>query len=519
MMKKFTKEHELLSAYIDGELSPAEREELEQRIQSSLGLRKQFEDLQKLKKLTSASYKKIPESPYFETRLFAEIDSQSPGYIKFSKWSPAIGLALLTVAIMVFLNFNPDIIKNLVEEQKSNIAGFYKENLQPLLFTSDINNEDIFNFAMYKQLPLDKQNNQYLQLGYDQQGNEYVEIKNMDINKNEDNFEKFVMALELNQIQRKQIDSIIERYAEELGNQVLVNDNKTVAINSNLWNYQKAIQSDLFAFAENSNRNEFRKFVPSSVSLVRNPQMVEAVKNIRTSKNKNYIFLTPDSIFSEPLEFDLEKFKSELKKLEKNLERQNSKLQKVQVRLNYDSTWKDLNGKHSWHSNYNIYVDSNICRVNIPHLNLPDFQIPDFDSLVGAFDSVASNFKFYSKYIPKIEYFDNKLNFHFNNDSSNSHIGIQSFSIDMDSIMQAQSELMDSLSRLNWNYHYPFNDSLVMKGFPNFKNFFKYFGEENDMKEQMEELKKELQNFREEMKDWREELKQKNDSKQKKLYD
>ena len=96
---------------------------------------------------------------------------------------------------------------------------------------------------------------------------------------------------------------------------------------------------------------------------------------------------------------------------------------------------------------------------------------------------------------------------------------MQNFSIDIDSIMQAQSEMMDSLGRLNWNYHYPFNDSLVMKGFPDFQNFYKYFGQENDMKQQMEELKKELQRFREEMKDWRKELKQNSETKQKKLYD
>ena len=518
MMKKFTKQYELLSAYVDDELSPEEREELEQKIQTSLELRKELEDMQRLKKLTSSSHKKIPESPYFETRLFAEIGSHSPGYLRLLKFSPAIVLSLLTVAIMVFLNFNPDIINNLVEEQKSNIAGFYKENLQPLLFTSDINNEDIFNFAMYKQLPLDKQSNQYLQLGYDKLGKEYVEIKNIESSKNENNFENFINALALNQVQRKQIDSIIERYAEELGNQILVNKNKTVAINSNLWNYQRAIQSDLFAFAENSNQHEFHKFVPSTVSFVSNPKVAEAVNNIRNTKNKNYIFLTPDSIFSEPLDYDLEKFRSGIKELEKRLEKQNTKLQKLQVNLDYDSSWKDLNGKHSWHSNFNIYIDSNICRVNIPEMNIPDFQVPDFDSLVEVFDSVASNFKFYSHFIPKIQYFDNKIKFHFDNDSSNS-FGIENFSIDIDSIMQAQGVLMDSLNKLNWNYNYPSNDSLVMKGMPDFQNFFKYFGEESDMKKQMEDLKKELHKFREEMKDWRKEFKQNSETKQKKLYD
>ena len=517
-MRKNTKEYELLSAYIDDELSPPEKEGLEQKIRSSLELRKQLEDLQRVKKLTSSSYKRIPESPYFETRLFAEIDSQAPWYKKILKWSPAISLAVLTISLMVVLNFNPDIVKNLLEEQKSNIAGFYKENLQPLLFASDINNEDIFNFAMYKQLPIDKQNNQYLQLGYDPHGKEYVEIKNLDTPINQNNFEKFVMALDLNKAQRKQMDSIIEKYAEELGNKVLINQNNTVAINSNLWNYQRAIQSDLFAFAENSNKKEFHKFVPSTVSIVGNQRLAQAVNKVRTEKNNNYIFLTPDSIFSEPFEFDIQKYKSKLKELEKSLEKQNNNVQKFQVKLNYDSTWKNLDGKQSWHKNFNVYIDTNICRVNIPNFNIPGFHIPDFDSLVDAFDSVASNFKFYSKYIPRIEYFNNKMKFHFDNDSANS-IVLNNFSIDIDSVMRAQGELMDSLNRFNHNNYFPFSDSLVMKGMPNLKHFFQYFGQENDMKKQMEELKKELQQFREEMQDWRKEFKHETKSNQKKIYD
>ncbi|MCG6913495.1 zf-HC2 domain-containing protein [bacterium BMS3Abin03] len=518
-MRKNTKEYELLSAYIDDELSPEEKAELEQKILSSLKLRKQLEDLQRIKKLTSSSYKRLQESPYFETRLFAEIDSRSPWYKKILRWSPAISLAVLTISIMMVLNFNPDLIKNLVEEQKSNIAGFYKDNLQPLLFTSDINNEDIFNFAMYKQLPLDKQNSQYLQLGYDPQGKEYVEIRNVEAPKNENNFEKFVMALDLNEIQKKQIDSIIEKYADELGNQVLVNENNTVAINSNLWNYQRAIQSDLFAFAENSNSSEFRKFVPSTVSFVSDPKVVEAVKKCRTTKNKNYIILTPDSIFSEPLEFDFKKFKEGLKEAEAKLNEQNKQLRNIKVKFNYDSTWKDKSGKHySWHKNFNVYIDTNICRVNIPNIDIPDFNIANFDSLVGIFDSVASNFKFYSKYIPRVEYFDNKMKFHFNNDSTNT-IELNDFSIDIDSIMQAQSELMDSLGGQNWRYNYPLNDSLVMRSFPDFKRFFKYFGQESDMKKQMEELKKEIQKFRDEMQDWRKDFKHETKSDPKKIYD
>jgi len=214
-MKRKTKDFELLSAYLDNELSYEERVQLEENIKSSLQLQKKLEDLKRIKQLTSSAYNKIPESPYFETRLFASLDAKEPWYKKVLKWSPAIGLAFATIIIMVVLKSNPETFNNLIDTQKSNIAGFYKENLQPLLFAADLNREDIFNFAMYKQLPLDKDDKQFLHIGYDKTGKEYFEIKSVEPQKDENNFEKFVIALNLDENGKKQIDSIMNQYAEE----------------------------------------------------------------------------------------------------------------------------------------------------------------------------------------------------------------------------------------------------------------------------------------------------------------
>ena len=79
---------ELLSAYLDGELSDSERQEVELLLQTSLEVRKNLEDLQKVKQLTSR-VERIPESPFFETRLMAEIEGQKNDSGKFKKWIPA----------------------------------------------------------------------------------------------------------------------------------------------------------------------------------------------------------------------------------------------------------------------------------------------------------------------------------------------------------------------------------------------------------------------------------------------
>jgi len=511
-MSRKIKNFELLSAYLDNELSYEERVQLEENIKSSLQLQKKLEDLKKIKQLTSSAYDKIPESHYFETRLFASLDAQKPWYKKVLKWSPAIGLAFATIIIMVLLKSNPDIFNNLIEQQKTNIAGFYKENLQPLLFAADLNKEDIFNFAMYKQLPLDREDKQFLHIGYDKTGKEYFEIKSVEPKQDENNFEKFVVALNLDEKEKKQIDSIMNQYAEELEAQVLINKNNTVAINSNLWNYQRAIQSDLLAFAEKSNWQQFQKFIPKTVSYTNSRDVVLAVHEMRNKRNKNYIFLTPDSIFSESIEFDPQEYKLKLAKLEKELDEQNNNLRGIQFQFKYDSSLQKLEEK--LRNNFKITFDSNLFRIDISGFDIPNISFPDFDSLFIANDSVANNFKFYSQFIPRIEYQDDKIQFHFDGDSSKTY-EFEYYKFDLDSLMEIQSELLDSMKNNNWNNFYNFNDSLVFQGIPKLDSYFKYYDGDVDIKMEMEQLRMELKKFKEEMKRWREEFKREFQSKDK----
>jgi len=511
-MTRKAKDFELLSAYIDNELSYEEKVQLEKNIKSSLQLQKKLEDLKKIKQLTSSAYTKIPESPYFETRLFASLESNKPWHKKVLKWSPAIGLAFTTIIIMVVLKSNPEIFNNLLEQQKTNIAGFYKENLQPLLFAADLNKEDIFNFAMYKQLPLDKDDRQILHIDYDKAGKEFFEIKSGEPKQDENNFEKFIVALNLDEVEKKQIDSIMNQYAEELEAQVLINKNNTVAINSNLWNYQRAIQRDLLAFAEKSNWQEFQKLVPKTVSYNNSRDVVLAANEMRNTRNKNYIFLTTDSVFSEPIEYNLAEYKLQLAELKNELKDQNNQMREIQFHFKYDSAKQKLEDK--LHNNFKIIYDSNLCRVEISKFDFPDLQYPDFDSLFTVYDSVANNFRFHSQYIPRIKHFDNKIQFHFDGDSLNTY-EFEYYKFDLDSLMESQSEMMDSLKSYNWNNLYNFNDSLVFKGIPKLDSYFKFYDGEVEIKLEMEQLRKELEKFRVEMKQWKEEYKHDSQSKNK----
>ncbi|MCU0365441.1 MAG: zf-HC2 domain-containing protein [Ignavibacteriaceae bacterium] len=64
-MKKDLQNLELLSAYLDDELTQPEKAEVEKLLASSLELQKKLEDLKKVKQLGNR-VKRIPESPFFE---------------------------------------------------------------------------------------------------------------------------------------------------------------------------------------------------------------------------------------------------------------------------------------------------------------------------------------------------------------------------------------------------------------------------------------------------------------------
>ncbi len=351
-MKSTDIKYEILSAYIDGELSAIEAKELEDKIKFSKELQEKLEELKKIKTLTVTSVKRLPEAPYFETRIAANLNRKDTGWEKYRKWVPAFSFTALAIALMVFLKFNPGVIDRLVEQQKTNLAGFYQENLKPLFYASDLSNEDVFNFAFTKQLPLDKSNGQYLKLGYDPAGKEFFEIKTSGAGSAGNNLDKFAAKLKLSSRQRHQVDSILESYAEDLQTQVLVNDKNTVAINPNLWNYNKAIVADIMSFARDANQEEFNKIIPAGYFTYDNPDVRTIVNKVKGTRDSKYIFFTPDTIFTEPYEFDEEKFKEEMAKakeeMKKGMQEAKRSLQDMRVNFKFDTSFARLKNDPSW---------------------------------------------------------------------------------------------------------------------------------------------------------------------------
>ncbi|HCY76317.1 MAG TPA: hypothetical protein DHV28_10380 [Ignavibacteriales bacterium] len=496
-MKKLNTDIELLSAYIDGELSPAEKKYIEEKIKSSLELQKELSDLKKLKELTTFSLDKVSESPFFETRLFANLNNQTSSKFNIKKWIPISSLTLVTLALMGILKFNPNLIDDIIKQQKSNLVGFYKENLKPLLYAADLSNEDIFNFAVYQELPLDSTNNQILRLGNDLKGSEFFEIKKASNVSEPNNLKKFVAALDFNEGEIKSIDSIISSYSEQISGLVLVNDKNSVAINPKIWNTRKLILADILAFAKKHASANFNKIVPPEGIQFDNQSVAKWVDKAKAVKDDQYIFCTPDSIFKENFVFDMSEFKKNMENMTKELAQlQNEKNVLREYHFKMDSSFVRKNKNSDWTKQFKVFVDTNLIKVSVQNLavDLPELNLPNFDSIATVIHEATQNIPFVNPPSPPVTVGKKRNNYEFNVITPKKKAKIE---VNLDSLMhmnnlqnekirsEQKNRIQDESDEGQSEVYY--TDSLIIH-------------QNKELKKEMDNLRKELRKFREDFK-------------------
>jgi hypothetical protein len=495
-LKKDLQNLELLSAYLDDELTQPEKAEVEKLLASSLELQKKLEDLKKVKQLGNR-VKRIPESPFFETRLMAAIEGQKNETSGIKRWMPAAALAVVTIIIMVVLKFNPGLIDKMWEDQKVAIAGFYKENLKPVLIAANLTNEDVFNFAFNNELPLDNTRQQYLLLGYDDSGKEFFEIRSSHERIKRESYNEFISAMNLDAQQKQTVDSIIGSYSKALEAQLLVNENNTIAINPNLWNLRKAIFADLLVASEKLNKIKFDRIVPAGITNADKMVVVNTSEKLKSASGDHYIFVTPDSIFAEAYQFDSRQFEKEMREFEKQMKLNEEEVKQFTLNIRYDSTFRYVDDARNVHS-FRIQVDSNICRVDLPDPEVPEIPIPGMATIDPLIEEATNNIHFYAYKIPKIEKSKTGIKIEYYNDDSVYSYVVNYNSLNMDSLAEVNPGLdlynLDKLKSVK-----PSDDTMLIK-YQFDRDYYNRYYSDDEFKKQMEELQKELQQMSEELK-------------------
>lgn len=205
-----------------------------------------------------------------------------------------VGLVLLTIGLMIIFKNNSSNLKNLPE----NLVSFYAKNLKPLFYQTPITEEDVFNFALYQNIPIDKQNNKLLQIGLNDSEEVELNVKDALINGNTNNYNKFVRELDLNDIQKKSLDSILSSYKNDIYKTVLVNENNAVAVDPKIVVLREALVYDINSFIKQQDLRQHTEILTQKIEPNANQVFTKVKADINSGKDRNFIFFTPDTVLN-----------------------------------------------------------------------------------------------------------------------------------------------------------------------------------------------------------------------------
>lgn len=282
--------------------------------------------------------------------------------IIIKKYLPIIPLILLTVFLIIIFRHKKEGFNKLIEKGKQDLFSFYTQNLEPIFTPKEISNEDVFNFALYKALPIDQQNNKVLFLSNTKDNNQTYEIKPTPFNYNTKNYERFINYFGLTKEQKEKTDSILNSYKKDLALSLLVNDKNTIAINPKLADIQKAIFADLLNYFLKVNHKKVEKIFLKNSETIQDKNFLEFISSTKRIPNNEYIFVTPDTVFKKPFVLDTNKLNLELNGTLKLKPIAVSKLQNINVELVLNPN----KNKETKFYNYIAKHDSDFMKVTIP---------------------------------------------------------------------------------------------------------------------------------------------------------
>lgn len=375
------------------------------------------------------------------------------------KYLPIAPLIILTILLMLVFRYNKGSINKLVEKGKQNLISFYTQNLEPIFAQSEISNEDVFNFALYKTLPIDKQNNKVLLLSDTKNSKQIFEIKHVPFNRDTKNYENFVEYLGMNKEEKEITDSILNSYKKEISYSILVNDKNTVAINPKLAEIQKAILADLLNYSLKVNPKRI-EILFKHIELLSKKDLSKFIASTKKIPNNEYIFITPDTIFKKSITLDTNKLKLELKG---NLKQPSiQKLKNINIEIVFDKDIKQV--KEPKYYNFLEKPDSNTIKVEIP-INqfsylpkLDDSIIIKLQNLEGLLKRLSVNSERARSSIFKKNELSDETLIQFEDPTTFVHKAVEIFA--NQKIWEEVASQMDSLAEL---YGKSYSDSVVKR--------------------------------------------------------
>ncbi|OQY74018.1 MAG: hypothetical protein B6D45_07430 [Ignavibacteriales bacterium UTCHB3] len=377
-MRKTDKNFEDLSALIDDELREDQADICRDKLQRSPGMREKLTELKKIKTVVS-ELSPLPEDRYFCTRLEERIKQQGKNrYLQKPYYKPVASLATVTFVLLFFFSFNPGFLGDLFENQKENLLEFYTKNLRPYFLEEELSKEDVFNFAFTHELPIDSVSGSVLSLGGS--GSDLsIAIKQGSVN-NSMTLNRFIEKLNLNPEQRAKLDKVLTKYEEKIRKSILINDNNTVAVNTNIRNYIPALKAEILSIA--AENKSVAGLLPAGFM-----ESIPSLASMNFAEDEGaFVCINPDTVFVFSMKLDPKSVGFNTPVVNKQ-----EILKNAQVVLSSDKT--KYGGYHvgagdtSKGKKFRIRTDNNLLKFDLPELaslggGLPFFEMKRLDSLV-----------------------------------------------------------------------------------------------------------------------------------------
>ncbi|MCX7876916.1 MAG: hypothetical protein N2321_12240 [Melioribacteraceae bacterium] len=245
-------------------------------------------------------------------------------------------LFVLTLVLMINFKHKKSLFKY-YDDSKNKLIS-YINNLNPLFAKTNLSNEDIFNFAFYKTLPIDKEKNKILIVDNINNKN-LIEIKTLPIHKTE-NLKSYLSYINSEEKNKRKIDSVLNKYKNEVYQNIFTGD-ESYAINPNIILIRENLLNDLVRISQ--------KIDIKKSEVIFSTNKIKELNNFSINKkdiNKhNYFIITKDTVIETKLSFNKEMFEKHIKKLDENLVPINNELNKPFIKFKADLNKNLQSGK------------------------------------------------------------------------------------------------------------------------------------------------------------------------------
>lgn len=222
------------------------------------------------------------------------------------KYSFYIGVGLLTILLVVI--FRGKKLNQYLKEGTHGLASLFTQDLKPLIFTNEITNEDVFNFAMFNSLPINKKENKLLFVNRGSDGKNSISIQTTEFKDNTENYKNFVKYLELNPRQKEQLDSLLSHYKAKLYSTILTNDKNTIAVNQNIPFIHSLIAADIMHFAQKVNHKKAEKIYAEGADALESIDIAKLEESLSNeTQPQDYFLHNNDSMYTVTMSADMPK--------------------------------------------------------------------------------------------------------------------------------------------------------------------------------------------------------------------